>query len=108
MVVICAPSACSARIEQDFTARPFMWTVQAPHWAVSQPTWVPVRAELLANQLHQQGAGIDREGNGLAVHRQVDGLLHVSLLVGFRGCAVLRKGAVALAPSSGQLYTLGC
>jgi hypothetical protein len=23
-------------------ARPFMWTVQAPHCAVSQPTWVPV------------------------------------------------------------------
>ena len=28
---------------QHFTALPFMWTVQAPHWAVSQPTWVPVR-----------------------------------------------------------------
>ena len=27
---------------QDFTARPFTCTTQAPHWLVSQPTWVPV------------------------------------------------------------------
>lgn len=42
MVVTSAPSACTARILHDFTARPFMWTVQAPHCAVSQPTCVPV------------------------------------------------------------------
>ena len=26
----------------DLTAAPFMMIVQAPHWLVSQPTWVPV------------------------------------------------------------------
>ena len=43
MVVICAPSAWTASRVQDFTARPFRSIVQAPHWLVSQPTWVPVR-----------------------------------------------------------------
>ncbi len=43
MVSTSAPSACMASIEQDFTALPFMCTVQAPHCAVSQPTCVPVR-----------------------------------------------------------------
>ena len=28
----------------DLTAMPSTWTVQAPHWLVSQPTWVPVRS----------------------------------------------------------------
>ena len=28
---------------QDFTEAPSTWTTQAPHWLVSQPTWVPVR-----------------------------------------------------------------
>jgi hypothetical protein len=43
MVVMSAPAAWAASILHDLTARPFMMTVQAPHWAVSQPTWVPVK-----------------------------------------------------------------
>ena len=46
MVVISAPPACAARMLQDLTERPFMTTVQAPHCAVSQPTWVPVSCRL--------------------------------------------------------------
>src|SRR5713101_296169 len=46
MVTMSAPSACIASMLQDFTARPFMWIVQAPHCAVSQPTCVPVRRRL--------------------------------------------------------------
>src|SRR5690606_39494819 len=42
MVTTSAPSACTASMVQDFIARPFTWTTQAPHWLVSQPTWVPV------------------------------------------------------------------
>ena len=42
MVVTSAPCACTASMAQDLTARPFTCTVQAPHWLVSQPTWVPV------------------------------------------------------------------
>ena len=43
MVVIDAPSACTARQVHDLTATPSSSTVQAPHWLVSQPTLVPVR-----------------------------------------------------------------
>src|SRR6266851_5739107 len=43
-VVISEPSACTANMVQDFTARPFISTVQAPQYVVSQPTCVPVRS----------------------------------------------------------------
>src|ERR1700687_1988078 len=42
--VISDPSACTANIVQDFTAKPFISTVQAPQYVVSQPTCVPVRS----------------------------------------------------------------
>src|SRR6516165_9816000 len=44
MVVTLEPEACPASTVQDFTARPSIWTTQAPHWLVSQPTCVPVRS----------------------------------------------------------------
>ena len=53
---------------QHFTDRPLMCTVQAPHWLVSQPTWVPVRSEVLAQELDQQRARLDLPRHGLAVH----------------------------------------
>src|SRR6267143_2140168 len=37
-----APSACTAKTVQDFTAAPFINTVQAPQYVVSHPTCVPV------------------------------------------------------------------
>src|SRR5882724_894786 len=37
------PSAWTASRVQALTASPSTWTTQAPHWLVSQPTWVPVR-----------------------------------------------------------------
>src|ERR1700675_2159170 len=43
-VVISDPSACTVNIVQDFTARPFISTVQAPQYVVSHPTCVPVRS----------------------------------------------------------------
>src|SRR3954468_23761980 len=43
IVVISAPSHCTARMVQDLIACPSIWTTHAPHWLVSQPTWVPVR-----------------------------------------------------------------
>ena len=36
------PSAWTASRVQALTASPSTWTTQAPHWLVSQPTWVPV------------------------------------------------------------------
>src|SRR5476651_2540072 len=41
MVVILAPSHCSASNVQDLAAMPSTWTTQAPHCEVSQPTCVP-------------------------------------------------------------------
>src|SRR4051812_13003705 len=43
IVVTSLPSAWTASTVQDFTALPSRWIVQAPHWDVSQPTFVPVR-----------------------------------------------------------------
>ena len=43
IVVMLAPSACTANSVQHFTAWPFMRIVHAPHWLVSLPTCVPVR-----------------------------------------------------------------
>src|ERR1051325_11057764 len=43
MVRTLAPSACTASSVQDLIASPLTCTTQAPHWLVSQPTWVPVR-----------------------------------------------------------------
>ena len=62
MVVISAPCACTASIEQDFTARPFMCTVQAPHCAVSQPTCVPVSRRCSRRNVDQQRARVDLGG----------------------------------------------
>src|ERR1700722_827022 len=42
MVITAAPSACTASMVQLLTLSPLTWTTQAPHWLVSQPTWVPV------------------------------------------------------------------
>ena len=42
MVVMLAPSSDRASTVQDLAALPSIWTTQAPHWLVSQPTCVPV------------------------------------------------------------------
>src|SRR6185437_11002173 len=42
MVVTVVPCTWTARVLQLFTALPSINTVQAPHWAVSQPMCVPV------------------------------------------------------------------
>src|SRR3954468_8247939 len=43
IVVTVAPSASTASMAQLLTDLPSTHTVQAPHWLVSHPTWVPVR-----------------------------------------------------------------
>src|SRR5229473_4698005 len=43
MVRTLLPLACPTSTVHDLTARPSICTTQAPHWLVSQPTWVPVR-----------------------------------------------------------------
>ena len=58
-MVISWPSACTASTVQLFTALPSMSTVQAPHWLVSQPMWVPVRLRSSRSDVHEQGPGFD-------------------------------------------------
>src|SRR5882724_7661223 len=43
MVVICLPTASLTTTPQERIATPSMWTVQAPHCAMPQPYFVPVR-----------------------------------------------------------------
>ena len=43
MVVMLAPSACTASVVHDLADTPSTRTVHAPHWLVSQPIFVPVR-----------------------------------------------------------------
>src|SRR5688572_19424050 len=43
MVVIAALAACETGKEQERTARPRRCTVQAPHWAIPQPNFVPFK-----------------------------------------------------------------
>src|SRR5207247_9569163 len=43
MVVIFLPTARPACIKQDLTAAPSINTVQAPHWPIPHPYFVPVR-----------------------------------------------------------------
>ena len=44
MVVTCLPSTSETGVTQDLIATPSIWTVQAPHCAMPQPNFVPVRA----------------------------------------------------------------
>ena len=59
IVVTVAPSAWTASIVQLFTALPSTWTVQAPHWLVSQPTWVPGQLQVLAEELDEHPSRLD-------------------------------------------------
>ena len=59
--MISAPSAWTPRTVQDFTDSPSSSTVQAPHEDVSQPTFVPVSDEALAQDVDEQVARLDLE-----------------------------------------------
>src|SRR5215470_14420121 len=98
IVTSCAPSACIASMLQDFTARPFMWIVQAPHWAVSQPTWVPVSRRLLrmnstrsVRSSTSAVAGLPFTVRDTRTVIQPPLRLHVRVLAGARQCAALAE-----------------
>ena len=69
IVVITAPSAWTPRTVHDLTDSPSSSTVQAPHDDVSQPTFVPVSDEALAQHVDEQVTRLDLE----LVTRSVDG-----------------------------------
>src|SRR5206468_11207433 len=57
MVVVCLPSASPTGSEHERTASPFTCTVQAPHCAMPQPYFVPVRPTCSRNTHNKGGAG---------------------------------------------------
>ena len=72
-VVTSAPSACTANSRHERTASPSSSTVQAPHTPCSQPRWVPVRREVLAQEVGQRAcAASTRPARGVAVDASVD------------------------------------
>ena len=61
------PSAWTASIVQLLIGVPSKSTVQAPQLVVSQPVWVPVSLEPLAEQVRQQQPRLDVGGARPAV-----------------------------------------
>ena len=53
------PSAWTASIRQERTGSPSSSTVQAPQTPCSQPTWVPVRPQLVAQEVAEQQPRLD-------------------------------------------------
>ncbi len=54
MVVTCAPATLPIGTAQERTARPSTCTVQAPHWAMPQPNFVPV-SPISSRSAHNSG-----------------------------------------------------
>ena len=62
MVSTVAPSHCTASIRQPRTISPSTRTVQAPQTPCSQPTWLPVSAKIVAQEIDQRLARLDALG----------------------------------------------
>ena len=98
-VRIVAPSACTASVRQARAGAPSISTVQAPQTPCSQPTCVPVSAELVAQEVGEQharlGLALDRAAverrSGRGGARRRSGAASTRLLDGLRG----RAGAPA-------------
>src|SRR6266478_6264210 len=73
-----APSACSASMVHDLTALPDRDAAAALGGVAAHVR--PGQAQLLTQELHQQGAGLDGGLDGFAVHRQRNGR-HCDLLI---------------------------
>ena len=65
-----APFACTASVRQERPALPSMRTVQQPQMPCSQPTWVPVKPQLMAEEIGQQHAHTDDRVRPFAVDRE--------------------------------------
>ena len=61
------PSHIAASVVHDLTGLPSISTTQAPQLDVSQPQWVPVRLERLAEEVDEQQARLDVARDLLAV-----------------------------------------
>ena len=77
MVRISCPEACTAKVRQERPALPSISTVQAPQTPCSQPTWVPVRPELVAEEIGEEQANADVAFDLLAVDGDRDARLRV-------------------------------
>ena len=68
------PPAITASVVQLLTGVPSIHTVHAPQLEVSQPQWVPVRREVVAQEVDEQQARLDVARDLLAV--DVHGDIH--------------------------------
>ena len=71
-------SAIAASTVQLFTGTPSMVTTQTPQLEVSQPQWVPVRPQVVAEEMHQQQPGLDLAGDRVAVDGHLTCMAHAS------------------------------
>ena len=110
IVVTLEPSAWTASIVQLFTALPSTWTVQAPHWLVSQPTWVPVRSRSSRSTWTRSRLGSTSTSRVLAVHLERDAAARLTGTTSFHCRApvacrrVLPAGPQATVARSGGPY----
>ena len=110
MVSTVAPSHCTASIRQPRTISPSTRTVQAPQTPCSQPTWLPVSAQVLAQEIDQRLARLDAFGDALAVdgERDVEGVLaHAPGLHQLRGHAAQQHAGEMLLHGAGRLQVVG-
>src|SRR5580698_6383471 len=88
MVVMLAPDSVPIGTEQDRIALPLTWTVQAPHWAMPQPNFVPVNPT----------ASRSAQSRGVSGSRSILCCvpLTVSVIIGLSsvGCRTLRVAAL--------------
>src|SRR5437660_8385666 len=74
MVVISSPSCIAAKQRQEFTRRPLMCTVHAPHWLWSHPFFDPVRCKCSRRQSRSVVRGSIRKSYFFPFTRRVTGV----------------------------------
>src|SRR4051794_40314780 len=74
MVVISSPSCIAAKQRQEFTRRPLMCTVHAPHWPWSHPFFEPVRCRCSRRQSRRVVRGSIRKSYFLPLTASVTGI----------------------------------
>src|SRR5438093_8962229 len=85
MVVVGVPTARPAGNEQERTARPFISTVQAPHWPMPHPYLVPV-SPIESRRTHSSGvSGSASTAYWMLLTRSVNAMTALPLVADRKG-----------------------
>ena len=103
MVRISCPPAIAASTVHDFTGSPSIQTTQVPQLLVSQPQWVPVNAEVVAQEVHQQQPALDLPGDLFVVDDHRD--LHAHLMVSVTRRTARRRARLVSSTARCRLYS---